>query len=184
MSYCVVLLVSWHPHPCQGETSSDLPPSFLDGQPVHSEQALASANASAPLAATMREGSGAADCKRFLPVGPKEIMTHFGISLLMAGLDPTLTIYLLIWAWGLLSIFQGLHPRYMTHMTVESFHEVYTMWCEGAAVPQDEIASSRCFREVYESTWKGKLKMRTVSQHARCGVLPKTAMSFPSVEYP
>ncbi|CAK9117620.1 unnamed protein product, partial [Durusdinium trenchii] len=55
----------------------------------------------------------------------------------------------------------------MTHMTIESFHEMYMLWCQGAAVPEDEIASSRCFREVYESTWKGKLRMRTVSQHAR-----------------
>ncbi|CAK9049340.1 Uncharacterized protein SCF082_LOCUS27352 [Durusdinium trenchii] len=91
------------------ETSSELPPSFFQGQVVHSEAALASLNGSAPLAATMR-----------------------------------------------------LQPRYMTHMTIESFHEMYMLWCQGAAVPEDEIASSRCFREVYESTWKGKLRMRTV----------------------
>lgn len=53
-------------------------------------------------------------------------------------------------------------------MTVEAFYQIYLMWASGAGVPDAEIASNHCFRQTYEMQWKHTVKMRTVSQHARC----------------
>ncbi|CAJ1432458.1 unnamed protein product [Effrenium voratum] len=53
-------------------------------------------------------------------------------------------------------------------MTMEAWYEIYKMWADGSALPEDEIAKVRTFSTTYESIWKPILQMRTVSQHARC----------------
>jgi hypothetical protein len=53
-------------------------------------------------------------------------------------------------------------------MTVEAFYQIYLMWAAGAGVAEGDIATSHCFRQTYDTEWKHTVKMRTVSQHARC----------------
>ncbi|CAK8991031.1 unnamed protein product [Durusdinium trenchii] len=62
----------------------------------------------------------------------------------------------------------SLAPRYINHMTMEAFYQIYLMWANGAALDESEIAGCWCFRKTYDTQWKSTLRMRTVSQHARC----------------
>lgn len=64
-------------------------------------------------------------------------------------------------------ILGDLQPRHINHMTIEAFHAEYKMWADSAAVPPEQIASSRTFRCCYEG-WKHLLVMRKISQHSRC----------------
>ncbi|CAJ1328903.1 unnamed protein product [Effrenium voratum] len=55
---------------------------------------------------------------------------------------------------------KSLQPRHINHMTMEAWYEIYKMWADGSALPEDEIAKVRTFSTTYESIWKPILQMR------------------------
>ena len=59
--------------------------------------------------------------------------------------------------------------RHINHMTMEAWHAEYLTWCVHHEVPESDRCSSRTFRNTYDIHWKGILKMREMSQHARQG---------------